>query len=240
MNTMMISNTMMTSISSNTNATTPTIHVVDDDASFLRSMARRLRGHGYTVTTYDSVGDFLMRPDPSGPGCVLTDLQMPQLDGFDLQATLATSPNPLPVVFVTGKGDIPTSVRAMRGGAEDFLTKRVEITALVAAIDRAIQRDSQERAARAMRAEARRMLSGLSDRELQMLLGIVKGMHNKEMAELYHLSERTVKYHRTQLTRRLGIHASVDLTRLVQDAGISIDELAGMAAAAPPGTQEAD
>ena len=114
---------------------TPMIHVVDDDESFLRSMERRLRGHGYAVATYPSVARFFERPSPETPGCVLADLQMPKRDGFDLQATLAKSVNPLPVVFVTGKGDIPTSVRAMRGGAEDFLTTRAGTAELVAAID---------------------------------------------------------------------------------------------------------
>lgn len=212
----------------------PVIHVVDDDESFLRSMDRRLRGHGYTVATYPSVARFFERPEPEGPGCVLADLQLPKRDGFDLQETLAKSANPLPVVFVTGKGDIPTSVRAMRAGAEDFLTKRVATADLVAAIDRAIARDARERAERMRSAEARKKLSLLSDRELQMLLGIVKGMQNREMAELYGLSERTVKYHRTMLTRRLDIYASVDLTRLVQEAGISIEELATLVGAARP------
>jgi FixJ family two-component response regulator len=210
------------------------IHVVDDDESFLRSMERRLRGHGYTVATYPSVARFFDRPDPDAPGCVLADLQMPKRDGFDLQETLATSTNPLPVVFVTGKGDIPTSVRAMRAGAEDFLTKRAATADLVAAIDRAIDRDARERVARMRSTEARKKIAQLSGRELQMLLGIVKGMQNRDMAEEYGLSERTVKYHRTMLTRRLDIYASVDLTRLVQTAGITIEELAAMAGAALP------
>ena len=90
---------------------TALIHVIDDDESFLRSMERRLRGHGYAVATYASVAEFLARPDPEAPGCVLTDLQMPKRDGFDLQEVLAKSPNPLPVVFVTGKGDIPWAAR---------------------------------------------------------------------------------------------------------------------------------
>jgi FixJ family two-component response regulator len=157
------------------------IHVIDDDESFLRSMERRLRGHGYAVATYPSVADFLVRPDPEAPGCVLTDLQMPKRDGFDLQEVLAKSPNPLPVVFVTGKGDIPTSVRAMRAGAEDFLTKRVAIGDLVAAIERSIKRDLLERAERQRRSDAQARIAKLTDRELQMLLGIVKGMQNKEI-----------------------------------------------------------
>ena len=213
---------------------TPTIHVVDDDDSFLRSMERRLRGHGYTVATYPSVARFFQRPDSDSPGCVLADLQMPKQNGFDLQETLAASTNPLPVVFVTGKGDIPTSVRAMRAGAEDFLTKRAATADLVAAIDRAIARDARERAERMRAAEARKKLALLSDRELQMLFGIAKGLQNRDMAEAYGISERTVKYHRTMLTRRLNIFASVDLTRLVQEAGISLEELAAMAGEAMP------
>lgn len=219
---------------------TAMIHLIDDDESFLRSMERRLRGHGYAVATYPSVADFLVRPDPEMPGCVLTDLQMPKRDGFDLQEVLAKSPNPLPVVFVTGKGDIPTSVRAMRAGAEDFHTKRVAIGDLVAAIERSIKRDLLERAERKRRSEAQARIAKLTDRELQMLLGIVKGMQNKEMAEEYGLSERTIKYHRTVLTRRLDIYTSVDLTRLVQDAGISTADLTAMAAAAPPGPRQAE
>jgi len=144
------------------------------------------------------------------------------------------------VVFVTGKGDIPTSVRAMRAGAEDFLTKRVAIGDLVAAIERSIKRDLLERAERQRRSDAQAKIAKLTDRELQMLLGIVKGMQNKEMAEEYGLSERTIKYHRTVLTRRLDIYTSVDLTRLVQDAGISTPELTAMAAAAPPGPRQAE
>jgi FixJ family two-component response regulator len=210
----------------------PMVHVVDDDDSFLRSMDRRLRGHGYAVATYPSVDRFFERPHPEAPGCVLADLQMPKRDGFDLQATLAKSVNPLPVVFVTGKGDIPTSVRAMRAGAEDFLTKRAGTAELVAAIDRAIARDAREREERMRAAEARQKIDLLGERELQMLLGIVKGMQNSEMAELHGLSERTVKYHRTMLTRRLNIYATVDLARLVHDAGISIDQLAALAGVA--------
>lgn len=215
----------------------PTVHLVDDDESFRRSMARRLSGLGFTVATHASVAEFLERLSPDSPGCVLTDLQMPQSDGFDLQEALADSTNPLPVVFVTGKGDIPTSVRAMRGGAEDFLTKRVHTPQLVGAIERAIARDSRERQARQRQTEARQRVESLNRRQLQMLLGVFKGMHNREMADAYEMSERTVKYHRTMLTRHLDIHTSVDLVRLVQDAGITTAELAKMAADAPPEPQ---
>lgn len=181
------------------------------------------------VATYPSVADFLVRDNPSEPGCVLTDLQMPGHDGFFLQQALAKLPNPLPVIFVTGKGDIPASVRAIRGGAEDFLTKRVGTAELLAAIDRAIARNAAERHTQAETRSARQSIESLSKRELQRLLGIVKGLQNKEMADRYGLSERTVKYYRTMLTRRLDIYAVVDLVRLVQDAGLSAKALEQLA-----------
>ncbi|MFN9375053.1 MAG: response regulator transcription factor [Planctomycetaceae bacterium] len=218
----------------------PTIHLVDDDESFLRSMSRRLRAHGYYVSTHESVTEFFEKRDPDSPGCVLADLQMPKRDGFDLQETLAKSANPLPVVFVTGKGDIPTSVRAMRNGAEDFLTKRVPTAELIEAIERAVARDTRDRTVRVRNTEARRIVTQLTPRERQILLGIVTGMQNREMAEKYGIAERTVKFHRTMLTRRLNMTAAADLTRLVLDGGISIEELTEMAANAPPGPRHSE
>ncbi|MFM2001517.1 MAG: hypothetical protein RI963_943 [Planctomycetota bacterium] len=207
---------------------TQTVHLIDDDVSFLRSMGRRLRSQGFAVATYDSVAEFLLRPDADGPGCVLTDLQMPNRDGFELQKLLAQSPNPLPVIFVTGKGDIPTSVRAMRAGAEDFLTKRADSDELLAAIRRAFQRDRGEREARRQRQSARDAIMGLGARELQVLVGVVQGMQNREMATAYGLSERTINYYRTLLTRGLDIYTSVGLSRLVSEAGMSVEELAAV------------
>ena len=204
----------------------PTIHVIDDDQSFLRSMGRRLKSHGLNVATYSSAAEFLIRPDQDSPGCVLTDLQMPNRDGFELQQNLAESSNPMPLIFVTGKGDIPTSVRAMRAGAEDFLTKRAETPELLDAINRALERDSRNRMARGQQSIARDMIDSLSARELQMLLGVVQGCSNREMSEHYGLAERTVKLYRTNLTRRLGIYAPVDLARLVQEAGLTTADLA--------------
>jgi FixJ family two-component response regulator len=208
---------------------TKTVHVVDDDDSFLRSMGRRLRGHGYTVETYRSVADFLLRPNPQAPGCVLTDLQMPHRDGFELQDRLTESSNPLPVVFVTGKGDIRTSVRAIKAGAEDFLTKRVSNDELLQAIERALTRCDQERTAKRQRQEARAKIAALTPREKQMLLGIVRGVPIRDYAEEIGVSERTVKHYRTLLTRELGLTAAVDLARLVQDAGLTVEQLAEMA-----------
>jgi len=196
------------------------VHVVDDDESFLRSMSRLLRASGFEVATFSSVEKFLNRADTSAPGCVVTDLQMPRQSGLDLQEALARSRNPLPVVFLTSKGDIPTSVRAMRGGAEDFLTKRTPRAKLIEAIDRAFERDLQERASRVGRAQAREKLAALSERERQVLDGVIRGRLNKEMAEELGIAERTVKHHRTTLTRKLGVQSGAELALLVRDAGI--------------------
>ena len=120
------------------------IHVVDDDASFLTAICRFLRAHGYEVRRYRSAAEFLEKREVGVPGCVLADLRMPGRSGLDLQAELTDSDHPLPVVFLSGHGDVPTTVRAMKGGAEDFLTKQAPKEELLAAIDRALERDARE------------------------------------------------------------------------------------------------
>ena len=195
------------------------VHIVDDDESFLRSMARLLRVSGYKVRAFKSVDEFLAREDPEAPGCVVTDLNMPRRSGFDLQSALAVSDNPLPAVFVTGQGDIPSSVRAMRAGAEDFLTKRSPKAQLLSAIDRALQRDAAERAERAVHSRVRNKLEALTARERQVLDGVARGLLNKQIGEELGIAERTVKHHRTTLTQKLGVHSAAELALLVRDAG---------------------
>jgi FixJ family two-component response regulator len=143
---------------------------------------------------------------------------MPVADGFDLQEALARSANPLPVVFISSKGDVRTTVKAMRGGAEDFLTKRSTKAELISAIERALERDRNDRARRAGRNAARSLLESLCVRERQVLDGVVRGMLNKEIAEAIGLAERTVKHYRTSLTHKLGVGSSVELARLVDEA----------------------
>jgi FixJ family two-component response regulator len=143
----------------------PVVHVVDDDASFLAAISRLLRSSGFSVKTFLSASEFLSRREPDAPGCVLADLQMPEMNGFDLQSTLAQGCNPLPILFLTGHGDIPSTVRAMRGGAEDFLEKRAPKEKLINAVKRALVRDSHERAARLRRHELRARASTRSASE---------------------------------------------------------------------------
>jgi len=198
----------------------PVVHVVDDDASFLRSVTRLLRASGYEVAPFSSVDEFLQRRDPAASGCVVTDLQMPRRSGLDLQEALAHSGRALPVIFLTAKGDIPTTVRAMRGGAEDFLTKRAPKARLLGAIDRALQRHQREAAERYRASAARCRLEMLTARELQVLSGVLRGLLNKQVADELQIAERTVKHHRTTLTHKLGVQSAAELALLVRDAGL--------------------
>jgi FixJ family two-component response regulator len=196
------------------------VHIVDDDASFLTAAARLLRASGFTVKTFSSAADFLAQRDIDAPGCVVTDLQMPGLNGLDLQTALAQSSNPLPLLFLTGHGDIASTVHAMRGGAEDFLEKRAPKEALLDAVTRALARDARERSARIRQRELRVRFDSLSERELQVLAHVVQGRLNKQIAGDLGIHERTVKLHRTAITSKLGVPSVAALTRLTQEAGI--------------------
>lgn len=198
----------------------PTVFVVDDDASFLRATARLLRASGFHVTPFSSAAEFLAEIKPDTAGCVITDFQMPGMDGMALQAALQAAGDPLPVVFLTGRGDIPTSVQAMRRGAEDFLTKQAPKADLLAAVQRALARDELNRCERARVRALRQPFKQLTDREREVLRHVVRGEPNKQIAAALGIHERTVKLHRTNLTTKLNVHSVAELTRLVQEAGV--------------------
>ena len=197
-----------------------TVFIVDDDRSFLRSLSRLLTAVGYTVETYGSAPELLARPAPERPGCVVADLQMPELNGLELQEALRRSANPLPVIFLTGQGDIPTSVSAMRNGAEDFLTKRAPKEELLAAVERALARDARERRQRRQQRDLGFRLERLSEREKEVWSHVVRGEMNKEIAAALHINLRTVKLHRTNLTRKLNVQSVAELTRLADASGL--------------------
>ncbi len=197
-----------------------TVFIVDDDASFLRSVSRLLRAAGYSVQAFDSAKKFLEQLVPEMSGCVLADLQMPGLNGLELQAALMKSANPLPVVFLSAQGDIPTTVQAMRHGAEDFLTKLSPKEKLLDAVSRAMARGVQERKKREHLKELRGRFSALTPRELEVLEHVVRGQMNKQIADTLGINERTVKLHRTNLTRALQVQSVAELTRLVEEAGL--------------------
>jgi two-component system response regulator FixJ len=199
---------------------TGTVFIVDDDASFMRSVSRLLMAVGYTVEAFNSAQEFFARPAPERAGCVVADLQMPGTNGLQLQEALRRSANPLPVIFLTGQGDIPTSVSAMRSGAEDFLTKRAPKEEVLAAVERALERDTRERQHRQRQRELCDRLAELSLREKEVLSHVVLGKMNKEIAADLNINLRTVKLHRTNITRKLNVQSVAELTRLVDETGL--------------------
>ena len=196
-----------------------TVYIVDDDASFLRSLSRLLTALGYAVEAYASAQDFFARPAPDRPGCVVADLQMPEINGLQLQDQLRRSSEPLPVIFLTGQGDIPSTVSAMRSGAEDFLTKRAPQQELLDAVERALARDAQQRQQRTRQRELSLRFNELSGREKEVLSHVVRGRMNKQIAADLNINLRTVKLHRTNITRKLNVQSVAELTRLVDESG---------------------
>ena len=198
----------------------PTVYVVDDDVSFLRSVSRLLRASGFQVVIHNSPVELLAELGPDSCGCVITDLMMPEMDGMALQQALLDLENPLPVVFLTGQGDIPTSVSAMRNGAEDFLTKQAPKENLIAAVRLALDHNVQHRAEQARLQLLRQRFVSLSARESEVLKEVLQGKLNKQIAAGLGIHERTVKLHRTHITTKLGVHSVAEISRLVQQAGM--------------------
>lgn len=207
----------------NTHTTDPaapaTVFLVDDDDSFLRSLSRLLRASGYSVIAHRSAREFLESLRPGTRGCVITDLRMPGMDGMALQEALVQKVSPLPILFLTGHGDIPVTVQAMRRGAEDFLTKNAPKDQLLAAVNRALARNEQEQVERLRRESLRQLFETLSPRECDVLRGVLRGNLNKQIAADLGIHERTVKLHRSGVTQKLGVHSVAEWTRLAQEAG---------------------
>jgi FixJ family two-component response regulator len=199
---------------------TPIIHVVDDDPSFRTAVTRLLRAAKYEVRGYPSASEFLDSDSSAGPGCILLDLRMPGASGLDLQQSLARMEERLPVIFLTGHGDIPASVRAMKAGAVDFLTKPVRRETLLAAIQNALGVDAKGRAARAVLRELHNRYENLTPREREVLVHVVSGKLNKQIAFDLGAAERTIKAHRASIMEKLGVQSVAELVRLAQELGI--------------------
>lgn len=199
--------------------TGPTVFIVDDDASMLRALSRMLTLAGYAVEAFASALEFLARHQPSARGCVLADLRMPHMSGLELQAALARSGHPLPVIFLTAHGDIPTSVHAMKGGAEDFLTKPVQKERLLTAVQRALAQDAATFRQDARRRELQRQFDLLTPREREVLALVITGKLNKEIAGELGSAEGTIKAHRASIMEKFQVHSPVELGRLTQELG---------------------
>jgi FixJ family two-component response regulator len=198
----------------------PIIHVVDDDLSFRTAVTRLLRAAKYEVRGYRSASEFLDSNPCADPGCILLDLRMPGVSGSDLQQSLANMDEPLPIIFLTGHGDIPASVRAMKAGAVDFLTKPVPRDTLLRAVQSALDVDAKERAARAVLRELRNHYEDLTPREREVLAHVVSGKLNKQIAFDLGTTERTIKAHRASIMDKLGVQSVAELVRLAQALGI--------------------
>lgn len=196
----------------------PVVRIVDDDDSFLAALSRLLRAAGYSVKTFSSGQEFLDHL-ADDPGCVIADLRMPGLNGLDLQEALTRTGFSLPVIFLSGQGDIPTTVYAMRHGAEDFLTKAAPKEDVLEAVERALARDAQQREERARLGQLRARFAVLTPREREVLRQVVRGLLNKQIAAELGIHERTVKLHRTAITSKLRVRSVAELTQLVQEAG---------------------
>jgi FixJ family two-component response regulator len=197
-----------------------TVFLVDDDADVLKALARLLRASGYDSREFASPEEFLREHDASMPGCAVFDVAMPDLDGLALQQALAAKGIERPVIFLTGRGDIPTTVRAMKAGAVDFLTKPVDANALLAAIDNARERESRDREARAEMEFFIARLATLTPREREVLGHVIAGRLNKQIAYDLGTVEKTIKVHRSRMMEKMGVRSLAELVRLAERAGI--------------------
>jgi FixJ family two-component response regulator len=196
------------------------VFVVDDDAGVLRSLSRLLRSAGYEPESHGSAEAFLRALTPDASGCVVLDLSMPGLDGLALQRELSARGGALPVVFVSGRGDVPKSVLAMKEGAVDFLTKPVKGAALLSAVEKALDRARDRRADRVAADELSRRFETLTPREREVLEGVAAGMLNKQIAGRLGIAEQTVKVHRARVMEKMGADSLADLVRMADRAGI--------------------
>jgi FixJ family two-component response regulator len=197
-------------------STPPLIHVVDDDASMRAALLRLLDAAGFEARGYSSTGEFLLQPLPDRPGCMLLDMRMPGPSGLDLQAALQQRNIMLPIVFLTGHATVPSSVRAMKAGAVDFLTKPVKREVLLDAIQHALARDAVQRTARDEAGRMQTRFASLTPRQREVFDLVVAGKLNKQIADELDVAERTVKREREQVMAKLDANSAADLGRLAE------------------------
>lgn len=198
-----------------------TIFIVDDDPAVTRALERRLRVKGYKTQSFNSAKDFLRDHDAEIPGCAILDVSMPGLNGLELQQAMTSGDASRPIIFLTGKGDIPTSVRAMRAGAVDFLTKPVSDKNLLDALRRAEQQDRETRRTRDEITDIQTRLATLTPREREVLIHVAAGRLNKQIAAKLGTVVQTVKVHRSRAMEKLGARSIVHLMRLLEKIDIT-------------------
>jgi len=199
----------------------PFVFVVDDDLSVRRSTERLIRAAGLKVQTFTSAEEFLKNARFEGPACLVLDVRMPGFSGMDLQSELTQSGIHIPIIFITGHGDIPMSVRAMKAGAVEFLTKPFRSRSLLEAVRAAIETDRSAHKARSETGELRQRYEQLTPREREVMALVVAGQLNKQVAGELSTTERTIKFHRAHIMQKMGVESLADLVRMAEKLGVS-------------------
>lgn len=201
------------------NAAAPIVFLVDDDPSVLKAVTRLLTAEGFDTRPYSSPKNFLDAYDANLPGCIIMDLAMPGINGLDLQKHLAATGHVGPVIFITGQGDIPSSVSAMKAGAVDFLTKPFNDDDLLSAIRFAVEKDQATRRKRAEHDRIEKSLASLTDREREVFEHVTRGRLNKQIAGDLGIVEKTVKVHRGRVMKKMGVRTLAELVQLAERLG---------------------
>jgi len=199
------------------------IAIVDDDPSVRRGLQRLIRSAGWKAETFASAQEFLARSRAESPNCVLLDLQLPGLSGLDIQKRMAEVGLEIPIVFLTGHGNIPASVQAMKAGAVQFLTKPADEQELLQAIEEAVERDRRMRQQHVEMSELRGRYESLTPREQEVMQQVISGMLNKQIAAELNITEDTVKFHRGHIMRKMRADSFADLVRMAENLGIPSD-----------------
>ena len=197
------------------------VFIIDDDPLYRRSSERLVRSVGFDVQSFETARDFMSSRRPNVPSCLILDVRLPGLSGLDLQRVLTEAGVHIPIIFVTGHGDIPMSVQAMKAGAVEFLTKPFRDQALLDAIRQAIGRDRAARRQHARNADLRRRYESLKPREREVFKCVVSGMLNKQIADELGATERTVKFHRGNIMRKMQVKSVAELVRIAEVLGIA-------------------
>jgi RNA polymerase sigma factor (sigma-70 family) len=204
-----------------------TVHIVDDDVSFRTAIERRLKKAGYEVATYHSAQQFLARlPDENDRGCILLDVRIPELSGPELQEKLGKLGSTLPIVFLSGYADVSTTVKTIKAGAEDFLTKPVSSEQLLGAIEKAMTHQEAVRGLKQKLDVLRAQLGTLTPRERQVFDRVVQGKINKQIAQQLGATERTIKAHRHRVMEKMKVQSLAELVSIAERLGIRIESTA--------------
>ena len=194
------------------------VFVIDDDEAVRKSLKRLLHAADYEAEAFNSAADYLARPPHARPSCVIVDVQMPGLNGFELQEALIKRRREEQLIFITGHGNIPMCAKAMKAGAVDFLPKPFKSRELLKCVEQALDRSAKQRHREATRNEARRLLDLLTPREFEVMQLVITGMLNKQVAGELGVGEKTIKVHRGRVMQKLGVQSVAELLRLVEKA----------------------